>query len=403
LHARPELSGEERETSLYLYRLLGDEGLGVRMGPEGRGVLADAKPANKEGSDMPAAAIALRGDIDALRIHEKNTTPYASQCPGVMHACGHDAHTALIYGALTAIEELRGAGKLPWPVAVRGIFQPAEETSEGARAMVGIGALEGVAAILAAHVDPSRDVGHIGLRAGVLTANCDEMEIQLTGRGGHAARPHETRDPIAAAAQLINSLYLFIPRATDSQDAVVVTIGQVAGGHNANVIPEQVLLRGTIRTLDAGVRQKTFDHIRRLARGIGETTDTRIDVHFGLGSPSVRNDAALVALLRESGRDVVGEAGLDDILRPSMGSEDFSFYLDHVPGAMLRLGTRSSTATGSALHTPNFDIDEEALRIGAKLLARAAILWHDPRRAGASSVGASTVVSAATSAQQPGT
>jgi amidohydrolase len=297
-----------------------------------------------------------------------------------MHACGHDAHAALMYGAVSTIEELRVAGKLPWPAPVRGIFQPAEETSEGARGMVEVGALEDVAAILAAHVDPTRDVGRIGLRRGVLTANCDDMEIQITGRGGHAARPHEARDPIAAAAQLINALYLFIPRATDSQDAVVVTIGQIAGGQNANVIPEQVLLRGTIRTLDAGVRQKTFDHIRQLTRGIGETTDTKIETHFGIGSPSVRNDASLVELLRGAVSDVVGSGGIDDIPRASMGSEDFSFYLEHVPGAMIRLGTRSSSSTGSPLHTPTFDIDERALLIGAKVFARAAVMWHDPRR-----------------------
>jgi amidohydrolase len=375
LHARPEVSGEERETSLYLYQLLGEEGFQVRMGPEGRGVLADSEV---EGNGRPAARLALRADIDALRIHEKNDVPYASQCPGVMHACGHDAHTALIYGAVTAIEDLRTAGSLPWEAPIRGIFQPAEETSEGARDMIDIGALDGVSAILSAHVDPMRDLGHIGLRAGVLTANCDEMELRIQGQGGHAARPHEARDSIAAAAQLINSLYLFIPRATDSQDAVVVTVGQIRGGDNANVIPEEVTLRGTVRTLDAGVRQKTCDHIRQLAHGVGETTDTRIEVHFGLGSASVNNDASLIDLLRQAGREVVRLEGIDEIPRASMGSEDFSFYLEKVPGAMIRLGVRSSSASGSALHTPNFDIDEEALRIGAKVLARAAILWHNP-------------------------
>ena len=369
LHTHPEVSGEERETSLYLYQLLGDEGLDVRMGPDGRGVLADWR---SRGNGRPERLIALRGDIDALRIHEKNNVPYASQCRGVMHACGHDAHTALVYGALAALCDLQSAGKLPWDTPVRGIFQPAEETCEGARAMIEVGALEGVGGILATHVDPSRDVGRIGMRAGVLTANCDEMEIRIIGRGGHAARPHETSDSIAAAAQLINSLYLFIPRATDSQDAVVVTVGQISGGDNPNVIPEEVLLRGTIRTLDAGVRQKTFDHIRRLAGGIGETSDTKIDVSFGLGSASVRNDAALIELLRCAAKEVIGDGGLDEIPRASMGSEDFSFYLDKVPGAMLRLGCRAASSSGSPLHTPTFDIDEEALRIGARTLARAA-------------------------------
>ena len=221
-------------------------------------------------------------------------------------------------------------------------------------------------------------MGHIGLREGVLTANCDEVQVRILGRGGHAARPHEASDPIAAAAQLINALYLFIPRATDSQDAVVVTVGQVYGGDNANVIPEEVSLRGTLRTLDRAIRERTFEHIRRLADGIGKTSDTRIDVTFALGSASVCNDPALIALLRRAGHEVVGEAGLDEIRRPSMGSEDFSFYLEQVPGAMIRLGCASARAGGSPLHTPTFDIDEEALRIGAKTLARAAVFWSQP-------------------------
>ncbi len=376
LHAHPELSGEERNTSLYLYQLLGDEGFDVRMGPEGRGVIADA-PSVTAGDN---GRIALRGDIDALRIHDAKTVEYRSQREGVMHACGHDAHTALVFGAMTGLSDVRRGGHLPWPVATRVVFQPAEETSQGAREMVSVGALEDVAAIIAVHVDPSRNVGRIGLRSDVLTANCDEMYIHIVGRGGHAARPHEASDPIAAAAQLINALYLFIPRRTDSQDAVVVTVGQIDGGDNANVIPEEVVLRGTIRTLKENVRQQTFEHIRRLARGIADTTDTKIDIGFTLGSPSVVNDAVLTELMRRAGREVVGSDGIDEIPRPSMGSEDFSYYLDSTPGSMMRLGCASSPTGGSPLHSPTFDVDEEALRIGAKILARTAIYWADPDR-----------------------
>jgi amidohydrolase len=375
LHAHPELSGQEQATSLHLYQMLGNEGFDVRMGPEGRGVIADTRLAS---GDAGCSRIALRADIDALRIRDRKTVDYRSRHEGVMHACGHDAHTALVCGAIFAIGDLCAAGTLPWPVKVRGIFQPAEETCEGARQMIAVGALENVAGILATHVDPSRQVGHIGLRAGVLTANCDEVQVRILGRGGHAARPHEASDPIAAAAQLINALYLFIPRATDSQDAVVVTVGQIYGGDNANVIPEEVLLRGTLRTLDRAIRQRTFEHIRRLADGIGKTSDTRIEVTFARGAASVCNDTALIELLRNAGRDVVGETGLDEIRRPSMGSEDFAFYLEQVPGAMIRLGCASALAGGSPLHTPTFDVDEEALRIGAKILARAAVCWSQP-------------------------
>ena len=377
LHMNPEVSGQERQTSLFLYQLMGDHGFDVRMGPEGRGVVADTVV---EGNGSARGLVALRADIDALRIHDEKEVPYRSQCDGVMHACGHDAHTSTVFGASVALKELQKAGSLPWPIRLRAIFQPAEETAMGAREMVGVGAMENVDAILAVHVDPTRPVGKIGVRPGVFTANCDEIDIHIVGRGGHAARPHEASDPIAAAAQLINSLYLFIPRATDSQESVVVTIGQVTGGHTANVIPEEVRLRGTIRTLDRDVRTMTFRHLERLAEGIGRTSDTRIHVEAGLSTHSVVNDPELVDLMRMATLEVAGPDSVQPILRPSMGSEDFAFYLDYAPGAMIRLGCTSAEIGGSPLHAPDFDVDEEALRIGAKILARAAVYWSEPRR-----------------------
>lgn len=376
LHQYPEVSGQERETSLHLYQLLGNEGFDVRMGPDGRGVLADFK---NSGPLPPRGRIALRADIDALRIHDAKQVDYRSRRDGIMHACGHDAHTAVVWGAATALLDLKHHDLLPWDVHLRAVFQPAEETSEGALDMIRVGALEDVGAILAVHMDPSRQVGQVGIRTGVLTANCDEFEITITGRGGHAARPHEASDPIAAAAQLINALYLFIPRVTDSQDAVVVTVGEIHGGENCNVIPEQVVLRGTIRSLKSQVRQATIEHIGRLATGIGGTSDTRIEVRYGQGNPSVVNDPAATGLLERAGREVLGDRGLQIIPRPSMGSEDFAFYLEHVPGAMLRLGSASAQRGGASLHTPTFDIEEEALRIGARILARASVFWCDPQ------------------------
>lgn len=372
LHAHPEPSGQEVATTRFLEELLIQEGLHPRAGSDGRGLLCDGT----DRTDLPM--IALRADVDALRIHDGKQVPYRSQNPGIMHACGHDAHSAILFGTVSALRHLQRTGRLAWPIRYRAIFQPAEETCEGAQQMIAAGALEGVSAIVALHVDPTREVGHIGIRTGVLTANCDEMRIVIRGRGGHAARPHETSDPIAAAAQLINSLYLHIPRVTDSQEAVVVTIGQVHGGDNANVIPEEVELRGTIRSLDRAVRQHTMDHVRRLAFGVGQMTLTKITVDFGLGCNSVCNDADIADLLRSSGKHVLGEAGVLEIARPSMGSEDFAFYLDRVPGAMLRLGCVSQRSGRASLHTPDFDIDEEALRIGAKVMARAVVQWCDP-------------------------
>ncbi|MBC8356919.1 MAG: amidohydrolase [Planctomycetes bacterium] len=374
LHTHPELSGQERDTSLYLYQLLGDLGFAVQMGPEGCGLIAD------NDSDSAKSRVALRADIDALHIQDAKQVDYCSQAEGVMHACGHDAHTATVFGAIAALKALQESNDLPWDVSFRGIFQPAEETCAGATAMINAGALEHITSIIAVHMDPTRQVGHVGFRAGVLTANCDEMEITIDGRGGHAARPHEASDPIAAAAQLVNALYLFIPRVTDSQDAVVVTIGQIGGGDHANVIPERVTLRGTIRTLDRVLRRKTMEHVCRIASSVGQTSETKIDVRFGLGCKSVMNDANIIQVLRHAARDVLETDGFEDIARPSMGSEDFAFYLDKVPGAMIRIGCTSERAGGSGLHTPMFDIDEEALRVGARILARTAVYLSDPDR-----------------------
>ena len=382
LHQHPEPSGEEFKTSLLLYQQLSDAGFNVRLGTEGRGVVADF-PSNRNDATVAAEqaprCLALRADIDALCIHDEKQVPYRSCREGVMHACGHDAHTAILMGAIRVLHEADQEGALPWPVNIRGIFQPAEETCLGAIEMIEAGAVEGVDAIIALHVEPMRPVGDIGVRLGVMTAHCDDVQILVHGRGGHAARPHEAADPIAAALQLITSLYLYIPRVTDSREAVVVTIGEIHGGNNHNVIPETVLLRGTLRTLQDDVRQQTMEHIRRIAVGVAQAGDTKIKVDFTAGPDSVNNDTALVDLLREVGKDLLGSDCVEEIALPSMGGEDFSYYLQHVPGAMFRLGSAlRKHAVG--LHAPTFDIDEEALRIGAKMLATTAVLWFDPTR-----------------------
>jgi amidohydrolase len=372
LHAHPEPSGAELETSLNLYTGLGEAGLTVRMGPDGCGVIAD-------NSTTPnAPRVAFRADIDALLIQDEKEVPYRSMRPGVMHACGHDAHAATAFGAALALRRLEAAGHAPWRLSWRAIFQPAEETAQGARRMVAAGALEHVRSIFALHVDPTRQTGQIGVRAGAFTAHCDSLRIRVHGRGGHGARPHESKDPIAAAAQLISTLYQFIPRATDSHDAVVLSIGRIAGGQNPNVIPEHVELDGTLRTLDAGVRASTIDHIRRLAGGIEEITGTQIELKLDASIPSVWNDAEANRLLADAGADVVGSANVVEIPRPSMGSEDFACYLDRCPGAMFRLGVASNGAAVTPLHTPRFDVDERALAIGARILARTAVAACQP-------------------------
>lgn len=373
LHAHPEPSGEELQTSLHLYQQFDELRLPVRMGPEGCGVVVESR--NQYGPRR----VALRADIDALRIEDQKQALYRSKVPEVMHACGHDAHTATVFGALAALERLERASALPWPVTWRGIFQPAEETSSGARAMVAAKALDGVDAILSIHVDPTRPAGTIAIRPGVFTAACDALRVTVRGRGGHAARPHESTDPIAAAAELISTLYQFVPRATDSQDAVVVSFGQIHGGQNANVIPEQVVLDGTVRTLDRGVREKTIAHIRTLTAGIEQVTGTKVDVCFERGTPSVYNDEELTQLVAEVATDLLGADHVAFLPRPSMGSEDFAVYLEQAPGAMFRLGAAGNDGTWTGLHTPTFDVDERCLMVGAKILARAVVEFVRPQ------------------------
>ncbi|MCG8451422.1 MAG: amidohydrolase [Pirellulales bacterium] len=374
LHAHPEPSGKELQTSLHLYQLLGKLDLDVRMGPEGCGVVADS---TAEGNSA-TPRIALRGDIDALRIQDEKQVAYRSSNEGVMHACGHDAHAAIVYGAILALTRLVERGENPWPLSYRAIFQPEEETATGAAQMIASGVLDEVQMIFALHVAPARRTGEIALRSGAMTAHCDSLQITIRGQGGHAARPHESKDPIAAAAQLISTLYQFVPRATDSHDAVVLTIGQVRGGENPNVIPDTVDLWGTMRTLETEVRTRTIEQIRQVADGVSEITGTQIEVAFHVSIPSVYNDAELTRLIWQEAEEVVGDDNVKLIARPSMGSEDFACYLEKIPGAMFRLGCANDLASVTPLHTPIFDIDESALEIGMHVLARSVIMAAQP-------------------------
>ncbi|QDS98329.1 M20 metallopeptidase family protein [Adhaeretor mobilis] len=372
-HAHPEPSGEEFDTSLLLYQRLSELGLTVAMGPEGCGVVAD------NSSPAPGSArIAVRGDIDALRIHDEKTAPYRSQNDGIMHACGHDAHATMAYGVAAVLSRLEKAGQVPWPLAWRAILQPAEETATGAKAMVAAGVMDNVAAIFALHVDPKRLAGVVGIRKGALTASCDAIKFTVIGQGGHGARPHESKDPIAATALLVSSLYQFVPRANDSLDGTVLSIGRIAGGENANVIPEQVEVEGTLRTLDAQVRAKSIDHIRQVLRGVEEITETRIEMEIPADTPAVLNDQTATELLRKAAIHTLGSKQVEKIPRPSMGSEDFAVYLEESPGAMFRLGVAKPGTEHTLLHTSLFDIDESALAHGVEILAHAIVLACSP-------------------------
>ena len=366
LHSHPEPSREEFQTTQYLAHQLGEAGLRVRVAPGGRGLVAE--PEGLGG----LTRIAFRADIDALRIADAKNVPYRSCHDGVMHACGHDAHATMALAAALALWEARDAfaTQIPW----RAIFQPAEEVSEGAEEMIAAGALEDVRSIVALHVDPELSVGRVGHRTGVLTAACQELQIVVRGVGGHAARPHLAIDPIAVATQLVCTLYQLLPRSVDARDPSVVTFGCIRGGTSPNIIPEEVELLGTIRTFSDRAAALVEERITQVARGLSTASRCTIDVVFRRGTDAVVNDPGVTAACVEAAGQVVGPDHMEEIRLPSMGGEDFSGYLKLARGCLLRLGVASLDRPRYALHSPQFDIDEGALAIGAKVLAHSMVL-----------------------------
>ncbi|HEY5705960.1 MAG TPA: amidohydrolase [Terrimicrobiaceae bacterium] len=366
LHANPELSGTEYASTAFVAKRLKAAGILHEAGPDGRGIIT----AISGPSIVGAPVIALRADLDALPIAEENDVPYRSRNVGVMHACGHDVHSAILLGTLCALRSAE-----PIPVGWRGIFQPSEEAGHGAREMMARGALAGVDAIIALHVDPTIASGQLALTAGPQTAFCQDFEIEVRGRGGHGARPHHTVDPIAIAAQLVTLIYQALPRKTDARDPLVVTIGQIQGGHATNVIPDTATIKGTVRALDSVVSRNARRIITKLSRGIAQAFGGEVRVTFDTQLPGVVNDPAVTAICVDAARDVVGA---DHVLvqgRPSMGAEDFAEYLSAVPGCMIRLGVRRRGRKITPLHTSTFDIDEDALVIGASFLAKVLLYW----------------------------
>lgn len=387
LHQYPEVSGAEFETTQHLVAWLRDRGFEPDVPSQQRGLWVDYQPFSRdaeqgvaagEPGQRPPRRIGLRADIDALPIQDVKPVEYCSRQPDVMHACGHDAHTTIVTGALLALKSVAERDLLPQPLALRALYQPAEETCEGAREMIAAGAIDDLHGLFATHVDPSRPTGCIGWRAGELTANCDELLIRVRGRGGHGARPHQTDDPVTAAATLIVNLQTHVARSIDSHEPVVVSIGSLHGGHSSNVIPGEVVFQGTLRTLTHDTRENALEKIRRVAAGVSEITGCRVEMDIGISGPAVINDPTLSQILCHAGGSALGPERVVEIERPSMGSEDFAFYSERIPVAMFRLGCRSTETGHHPLHTPAFDIDEEAMLHGSRILARAVVLWSAP-------------------------
>lgn len=372
LHQHPELSCQEIETSRYLKSQLDTAGIPALLAKDGLGVIADFDWGHCTAN---SPRIALRADIDALPILDAKTCGYKSQATGRCHSCGHDAHTTMALGALLAAQatsdQLR---QHSLGCRLRVIFQPAEENSFGARAMIAQGAVEDTRMIFALHVDPDRPAGKVGIRYGALTANCDEVHISIEGQGGHSARPNQTNDVIATAAQLVTSLYNWLPRSADCRYPAVFSIGKLAGGDACNVIPDRVEILGTLRTTDTDTRQTMNRRLQEILDGVAAASGTRISLSIPARDDAVINDHAAMKCMHEAARHVIGDTGCDIVDLPSMGAEDFGGYMAHCPGAMLRLGSALPGRSPSPpLHATDFDIDEAALPIGSRILLQSVL------------------------------
>ncbi|HEV7210309.1 MAG TPA: amidohydrolase [Blastococcus sp.] len=359
LHAHPELAFTEFETTSFLEQRLRTVGLKPRRLPTGTGLVVEV------GSGDPV--IVLRADIDALPITDLKDVAYASTREGLCHACGHDVHMTVVLGVALALASLDGL-----PGRVRCVFQPAEETVPGgATEVVASGVLEGASRAFAIHCDPSVPAGKVGLRTGSITAACDRIDVTLLGPGGHTARPQLTVDLVDALGRLITDLPSLLSRQVDPRAGMSLVWGAVNAGIAANAIPQRGQLRGTVRVLDREAWQGAEDLLRGLVARVAATTGADVDVDYVRGVPPVVNDPRSVALLRNAVLETVGAEHL--VLSPqSMGGEDFGWFADVMPIALARLGTHGGGAPLD-LHRGTFDVDERAIGVGVRLLARTAL------------------------------
>jgi len=369
LHAHPELARAETRTTERVAARLTAAGVRVRT-LTGTGLTADLGPAD------PAHRVALRADMDALPLAERTGLSFASQSDGVCHACGHDVHVAVVLGAGLALQQ-QADSLAAKGLGVRLIFQPAEEvTPGGALAVIEQGGIQGVDAIYSVHCDPTLDVGRAGLRDGAITAATDSVTITLSGRGGHTSRPHLTQDLIYALGKVVTDVPAALSRRVDPRAGVTLVWGTVHSGAAENVIPSTGTVSGTLRMLDAQLWEDIGPLLEELVHAVILPYAVSGTIEHRRGAPPVVNDPASVAKLRASAQLMLGP-GAPAPTAQSLGGEDFAWYVQAVPGAMARLGTRTPGGTTYDLHQGDLVVDERAVAIGARLLQGAAMA-HRP-------------------------
>lgn len=361
LHEHPELSFQEERTASVLTDFLATLNVSGIARVAGTGIVARVAGRNPHGP-----TVAIRGDIDALPIQEATGLPFASVNSGVMHACGHDVHATWAVGAAALLRAEPAEGD------VLIVLQPAEETGKGARALLDVGALTGVQAIFGAHVDRRFTVGQVVAQAGPLAASADTFEIELTGRGAHAARPHEAADPIVGAAALIMALQTVVSRRVNPASPAVLTIGVIAAGTAPNIIPDHAVLRGTLRAADVETRATLQVGLRTITEHIAAAhgLDARVEIDEGV--PPVINSENAASWAAEAAGIVLGQNAVIPLGTANMAAEDFAWYLETIRGCFLRIGARREGEPFIPAHSPEFDVAEEAIAIGAELLAESA-------------------------------
>jgi amidohydrolase len=365
IHRRPELAFHEHETAALVESRLRALGVPLRTGVGGTGIVGLIEGAR------PGRTVLLRADMDALPIEEESTADYVSAHPGVMHACGHDAHTAILLGAARLLverrAELTGCVKL--------MFQPAEEGGAGALRMIEDGLLQDppVDAAFMLHVAHALHTGRVATAPGPVLAGANSFTITVEGRGGHASRPQTTVDPVVVGAQVVTALQTLVSREAPPDCAAVLTLGTFQAGTAANIIPDRAVIKGTVRAYDGELMRALERRLEETAAGVASAMRASADVKFHMHYPPTVNDPAMAELLSGAGRSALGAEAVG-VVEPIMAAEDFSFVLQRVPGAMLSLGVRSPEwDEPRPVHTARFDVDESALPVGVACMASAAM------------------------------